>query len=325
MTLPTSTQVTNMFLYGTMTTPTDLTNPALMRPAGTIGPQIIVNLSEYMTDGPGRFASPAFFDLVKEFFSPTTSGLAPGVYSKADLASVLGYSYYGLRQNQYNYADGKDDYAERVYVWNTVAFQISDEAKFIINADGSREIQNFAVEPEKGVTENFDFTGAGLAVLANSLLESWVDPSHIGRTIDLPFPENATLPTRTYRYADYQADALKVTTWDAAPQTGLYGKITQLVDGLWNNGTIKFLDENNRPIVYGSVGKDSLNPSLTNLISAYQRPYYTNGLRIIAGDGDDTVVASSFNDILEGGAGNDVMDGGLGTDTAEYSMMRATA
>jgi hypothetical protein len=68
MTLPTVQQVTNMFLYGTMTTPADLTNPALLRPVGIKGPSITVNLLEYMTDGPGRFASPALFDLVKEFF-----------------------------------------------------------------------------------------------------------------------------------------------------------------------------------------------------------------------------------------------------------------
>lgn len=64
------------------------------------------------------------------------------------------------------YADGTDDYAERVYVWGSVIFEIADSVKFVVNADGSREIRDFAVIPMEYLTEReiFDFeSGSVLA------------------------------------------------------------------------------------------------------------------------------------------------------------------
>lgn len=61
-------EITNLYLYGTLTTPTDLTNDALIRPAGA-PPPIEVNMASFMATGPGRFALGSQSALVETFFS----------------------------------------------------------------------------------------------------------------------------------------------------------------------------------------------------------------------------------------------------------------
>lgn len=61
MSMLTAEEVTNLFLYGKKSTPSDLTADSIVdHSAGTA----TVDLNDYMTNGPGRFASPALFDIV---------------------------------------------------------------------------------------------------------------------------------------------------------------------------------------------------------------------------------------------------------------------
>jgi len=179
MTVLTAEEVTNLYLYGTINTPSDLSNDSHIRPSGAGPTQTTVNINDYMSSGPGRFASPAFFDVVKLFFSPTTSGLPPGTYTEAQIRSMMGTSQAIISQQQWAYDDGAGDYEDRVYVWNTVAFEIDDNASFVIAADGTRRIENFAVIPFSNTnTENFDFESDDwVATLGNDFLEETVDPS----------------------------------------------------------------------------------------------------------------------------------------------------
>jgi hypothetical protein len=70
--------------------------------------------------------------------------------------------YFGLAMKHTDYQDNVDDYAERVYIWNSQSFQIADNAVFIVEPNGKKRIDNFAVEPRKDVQENFDFEGGGI-------------------------------------------------------------------------------------------------------------------------------------------------------------------
>lgn len=67
MTLPTISEVTNKFLYDSVSTPTDLTSSGII----DVGESIIpVSLLDYMNPvtGPGRFALPSEFNIIELFF-----------------------------------------------------------------------------------------------------------------------------------------------------------------------------------------------------------------------------------------------------------------
>lgn len=68
-------KITNLFLYGQETTPTDLIDDELIRPSDplTLPPEFHVNLQDFMDTGAGRFAIGAQFELVQAFFSNPAS------------------------------------------------------------------------------------------------------------------------------------------------------------------------------------------------------------------------------------------------------------
>ena len=86
---------------------------------------------------------------------------------------VFEYSYFGWSMSQSSFDDGMDDYGERVYIYESMAFEVIDGAEFYIEADGTRRIENFAIEPisEPANPENFDFDGGFLSNLGNVTLE----------------------------------------------------------------------------------------------------------------------------------------------------------
>ena len=49
-------EITNLYLYGTTTTPTDLASEARIRPAGENPVPIVLDAVSFMATGPGRFA-----------------------------------------------------------------------------------------------------------------------------------------------------------------------------------------------------------------------------------------------------------------------------
>lgn len=63
----TENEITNLYLYGSPTTPTDRINDALIRPA-SVETTIQVNMASYMATGPGRFALGSESPLVQAFF-----------------------------------------------------------------------------------------------------------------------------------------------------------------------------------------------------------------------------------------------------------------
>jgi hypothetical protein len=200
--LPTAEEVTNLYLYGQIKKPTDMTDETLIRASTDFPPPVPIDVDTYMA-GPGRFATPDKFEIVKKFLNPLTDlssfQLAPGTYTKNQLFSAFGIAVGFITIDQSQYDDGKDDFLERAYIWNTTAFMIKDGAEFVVEPGGNRYINNFAVIPylKTGAKENFDFAAGSLfGNIANSLLEPKVDPSKIGRRVDFDFSTNRTMITR---------------------------------------------------------------------------------------------------------------------------------
>ena len=84
-------EITNLFLYCTTITPSDLTNESLIRPKDVLngpryGADVDVNMASFMATGPGRFALGSQSALVETFFSTATdlSWMAGQEYSKDD-------------------------------------------------------------------------------------------------------------------------------------------------------------------------------------------------------------------------------------------------
>lgn len=80
--------ITNLYLFGTVSTPGNLDSESFIRDSAARG-TVTVDISQYMEDGPGRFALGSRFTMVDRFFDLTNS-LPPGSYTKAQLAPLVG-------------------------------------------------------------------------------------------------------------------------------------------------------------------------------------------------------------------------------------------
>ena len=190
---PTAEQITNLYLYGTIEPPVD----GIRQP--NIGnPTVKIDINEYMDNGPGRFASAADIRTVERFMNgfdnPYNSDpLPPGRYSKPELLKHDAFrDFEGNITKVYHtgHDDGKDNFLERAYLWNTTAFYIDDRAEFVIEPNGNRHIENFALVPyvNKGHKENFDFEGGDwIAGVVNPYLKGKIDPQNIGQTVNFEF------------------------------------------------------------------------------------------------------------------------------------------
>jgi Ca2+-binding RTX toxin-like protein len=322
--MQTAREVTNLYLYGQSTTPSDLSDDSLIRPDPVSpNPVLNVNVQDYMQTGGGRFAIGSQFEIIQKFFDPglfTPDVPAGRTYTKQQIAAIFGVGNFGWDMQQLNFQDGTDDYAERTYVFNTQSFKISDDAIFVVQPNGTRRILNFAIEPRDDIQDNFDFTGGGfLTNLGNGFLVPRVDPSGIGRIVDI---EYGGLPVQrvTYELSDYQADVATRDSFQGGNLFKLQADINILLEDLFNSGVTRFI-ENGKPILYGTDGADSLSgdSALFGNPSDYPTlvPQRNNGVIVIGGDGNDTLtgtaVASAVDEIY-GGEGNDRLGGFVGDD-----------
>jgi RTX calcium-binding nonapeptide repeat (4 copies) len=334
----TAKDITNLYLYGQKLTPANLVDNSLIRPDSATS-SVNVNVQDFMATGAGRFAIGSQFSIITKFFDPSffTPSVPPGTYTKQEIANIFGESFFGWSMQQYDFQDSTDDYAERVYIYNSQAFQISDDARFIVTSSGEKRIENFAIEPLATFQENFDFdTSDFITGIANSYLEARVDPSRIGRIVDINFV--GSVPRATYDETSFTNDVIKRDSFGGFAPIKLFNDVNQLIDGLLNDGVTKFLD-GNKPILYGTPGDDLplTAANVNGLDYPTLNPYKDNGVVLIGGTGEDNIIGASKNDkllggqgadwlrsndgldTLDGGEGNDNLDGGEGEDVSIYS------
>jgi hypothetical protein len=347
MSLPTASYVTRWYLYGSGLVPSDKTNSNLIRDAG-VTTSISVDYNEFMNSvtGPGRFAVAAEQPIVKGFYGATLSSfnsLVPNFvdangdrhFSKTTIGNDLLKldNEFRFKLQHVFFQDGYDDYAERAYTWQTMSFSIADSVQgqavdFIVTHDGQKIIKNLAIIPSPDVQENFDFNGGPITNVANLVLEPIADPSGIGRKVLLNFVGTPALPATNYTDVVYAAELSKIYSWGGLNVVKLTADSFSIANNiLWDSGIIKYLDPDNKPILYASSnsgGYVSVLEDLTGVTSPYLFPYINNGAVLIGGKGNDVLIGGAHddsirgndgNDVLFGGAdGNDKLDGGAGND-----------
>ncbi len=338
----TSEQITKLFLFGSETVPSDLASDAIIdHPVGVLAQQ---DMQDHMTNGAGRFAVGAQFELVRAFFNPLNSFSPGSVYATpAAMADRLGL-FVGVvnevpgadrvKFHQALYDDGAADYVDRAYVDGTTSFLLKN-ATFVVDLDGTRHIVGLEI---RAFNDNFNWEGDGITKVANAWLQPRTDPSLIGKTVKIEYGGDVALTS--YSAADYVYDIGRIAAWTTrATAHGILSAsgevlLGNLTDSFWDAGITKFLDADNRPILYGTAGNDTLNEdvldgSILHLDKMPMlEPYRNNGVVLIGGKGNDVltggehndkILAGDGNDLAHGGAGNDQMDGGAGIDTADYS------
>lgn len=306
-------EITKLFLYGGANLPPDLANESLIRKQTFLVPTVLVDAVSFMATGPGRFVTGVNIAVVDKFMSGTIF-TAPGTYTLAQALSTLG----DLKADRtkdfraYEYSDALNDHAMRTYVWGSESFRLDSSAQFVVNQDGSRAILNYQIRP---FDEDFDFkSDSKTSTFGNTYLQPRIDPWGIGRPVPISFQANInSIPTRTYTNADYEADVQRHTeTYN--PVSGL-ARLTYempvVTEKLWSSGITRFVDTQNRVIVYGSDGGDSLGlASLLQLpILGNLRQFYSSsatGLVLLGGAGGDVLTGATKNDRLVGGSGFDV-------------------
>ncbi len=333
LTALTSEQITRLFLYGMDSVPADLTAESLIRAASDSSTVEVDAVTFMSPTGPGRFALASEFELVQEFFEEGIFGgfsndLMPGVYTKQQVAAEFGLGFFGLTLQHVNLRDAIDDYVERTYIYNTQEFEVFDEAQFIVTASGDRFIENFSVVPGDRVQDNFDFVGGGLAAaIGNGVLEPAIDPSGIGRTVNINYVNRSSVPRVTYRIGDFNRDESIADAFSGSALLTLRSGVNELIDALFDAGVTKFLD-GERPIFYGTVGNDNIEapPFESGIFSSDApklSPFFGNGFTIVAGPGGDTIngdptssklLGGTGDDTLIGGGDSDMLVGGMGTD-----------
>ncbi len=137
---------------------------------------------------------------------------ATGVKQEVPISVLIGSndSLRRFKLQQWQYSDGRNDLGERTYIFNTSGYALPTDAVFVVEADGTRHIKNYAILPGD---DNFDFKSSdGLATLTSSWVQSNVDPGNIGRSVGIKFNDASkdAIVRRDYTQNDYVADATRL-------------------------------------------------------------------------------------------------------------------
>jgi hypothetical protein len=198
---PTLEQIFCMYLYGTLTPPPrgTLRSRADVMALKTLTRQPVeINMDWFMRYGGGRFVNIAQFKAVRDFLTGMRNGKPDGlsgVQRWYDTNALFGkYGVIGIDRllgfKQYEYGIEDSDFTDRCEVFGSSSFRINANARFVVYADGRREIRNVCVEPEED-DYNYEST-SWQAKISNFLTEPIVDPWRIGVTVPIKFIGNVS-------------------------------------------------------------------------------------------------------------------------------------
>lgn len=310
--------ITNLFLYGTKTTPEHYVDrlrsaqeyadlPLLEINNGTATVPVLkinIDMKDFMENGPGKYVRAAQFEFVQDFLAGNVA-LPVGTYTRLDLRDNHGFSNsdFTVDFQQYELETDNPDYGWRTYIYNSSAFILSDTTQFVVHADGTFSIQNVSVH---ALNDNFDFeSGDWLTQLANYIqLGGVVDPYAIGRRLQFEFQNKQDVPvTEVYDFTtDHQA-YLQIDYDGGIADANV--PIQSVIANLKAAGTIEYLTKQGQHVIYGTANADALTG--TSSFSDVKDI-------LVAGDGNDEVDGYRGDDILYGGAGEDILKGSLGRD-----------
>jgi RTX calcium-binding nonapeptide repeat (4 copies) len=349
--------ITSKYLFGERGAPSNFVDESIIRASSIKYESTFTTpAATYMTTGGGRFVTPLHFDLVQDFFDLVISGRIKGqsgvdvTYTKSqavyeivkaqnfidpkdekDAIDKYGVLYTDIKQSTYR--DSINDENDRIYIYETGAFKLGDSTAFVINANGAPQLRNWSIVPIEFRDEiaidnkdNFDFTG-GNNITPDP--KGQIDPSGIGRTVDISFSGQAPV-SATYDMAAFNADVAKVQGWSILSGLERISKLATVFESvsneLWTQGITKFLDNDNgrlsalesRVVLYAEQKGSVVDPNSTFLAFDKLGAYIKNGVTVVASSGLDAMYGTEANDVFYSGAGNDVIDGRAGVDAIGY-------
>ncbi len=291
--------ILNYYLYGQATLPSELEDGSLIRDAAAESTMAVTG-SSYMAKN-GRFALASTFDVVEKFFSnsvdvPPKYDVNGNItfYTELEVRALMGVTEAIRTVRQYEYVDGRGDYAERTLLWNSMAYEIADTSRFWVSANGERSISEFAVIPFGN--DNFDLESDSIPtqVLNVAYLKDRLDPFGIGRKVNVQISDDID---RVYYTRDrFLADTIKEGSWSYPTPNSAFVAVDGLINQLHQQNIISPVDADGRAIVYGTTADDVLKPS-----DLENKPLYDS----------DAVVGIGFV-------------GGSGTDTVDYGLLKST-
>ena len=233
----------------------------------------VTDLDAYMQEGPGRFATANRFDLVNDFFDGnydelileggghTLEILRPdskkGEHYTDNRVFSMTHAFYDLNA---------DDHETRTYVYSSAAFvftsgtlhvdEIKGENGEVIGYD--RYITDLVIAPRY---DDFDFESDNpLIQISNYFSRDKIDPSDIGRRVQIQYDVNNITPIERYDVDDYKNDIKDMVVSDYDKGLDKAREYTfSLGDELFDSGTTKTVDGNGRAIIYGTNGNDTIN------------------------------------------------------------------
>ena len=356
--IPTMFEILSWYLYGQQTKPEDyLDEKYIGRPVNNdtdkIGSVVYVNATEFMTTGAGRYVDVGNFKAVRKFLAGEYN-LAPKTYTTEQFFDAIGYPDYKTNKgahlgvSNYGLDTGSEDYLDRAYVFGSMDFMINENAKFIVEEDGTFRIENIAVVP---VEDNFNYQGGGIAAgVTNFLTEDVIDPYGIGRKVSIVFEDIIDLPKVDLSHNDLPTLNAQQNYFDSINSTiageplpdfvKIYNGLLDILDYDLTN----YFDANNRLVVYGTLENDtpdvnaiklkyitdlgilsasiivpaSLNPALLTTVTALTAQLHLKIASLISKITDSNgvyYISGNGNDNVEGTNSNDKILGGDGDDT----------
>ena len=304
--------ITNIYLYGQKATPSkeELANEKFIGRKDEV--KVTVNkeyIEEFMKTY-GRFANASKIKVVQRFFNEDTP-LMPGIYSREKFAYGKNKKeaeenleeYIHAYQHIYFRGNNNEEWARRTYILNSQGYAINKFAKFIVTKDGERYIENLTLLP---LMDNFDFSSKNwLAILGNyAYLEDDIDPYRIGKRFDIEFPSSddlkeAYINNKPYTRSEFEYDQNRhAEEHSRINAINILKPILNIVDGLWESGVTKFIDDKGKVIIYGTNNSETISGVKSSAKHLFQ--YYLEnqdkGVTIIGGKGDDKILGTTSGD-----------------------------
>jgi len=182
-----------------------------IRPFGSPQPPAVeYDMLDYLTNGAGRYAPPAVFPIIDDFFN---TPLDVRTYDISDIRRELDLLDNALFEEatevaiwQYGTDTTSLDFPERAYIFGTTGFELDlTNANFIVNDNGNRFISGMQVIAKD---DNFDFRGGAgpINTVANTVLLPAYDPYGLGtdpttngQNREVPIRFTTSTNGRTYR------------------------------------------------------------------------------------------------------------------------------
>ena len=315
--------ITNLYLFGQMTTPSakELVSEKWIRPADATS-EIEVSTLDFMSSQ--MFAVGAQFEIVKKFFETDKNSLTAGSYSKSEVKEILGSgskSTWDIPES-YKMLMGSSTDKANVYIYGDKmqSFAIADGAKFVVDAQGNRSIENFAVVPafKNGKPINFDLSD-------KEAVKNIIDPSRIGRKVTINF--TADVPTKTYNKNSYFIEMLSLSIFNNIPKKTAINleainsrDLNMQVKALFSAGVTKFADTAGRTVIYGTHKDDNIDVHEV-IEKMYPDSYNKNkSVTVIAGGGGDVITNIPYRSVIYGGAGADTYSNALKSGGVEITI-----